>query len=200
LTDFIQSGLYDRRREFFKTESPSMDILISSNLERLLFELSGRNAAMVTEWMGKLTHLGWYSIPGEVLKQLQGLFYGGFADQTETLEAIRMAFTTQRYLMDPHTAVGYGVLQKYRKDTGDQTPALLTSTASPFKFNRAVLEALDRNTGDKDEFMLLQELSELSGLPVPEKLAELKELPELHPDVCAQYEMAEILYRFLGMH
>jgi threonine synthase len=199
LTDFIRTGLYDRRRDFFKTESPSMDILISSNLERLLFELSGRNAPMVTEWMGKLNREGWYSIPAEVLKQLQELFYGGFADQTETLEAIRMAFTAQGYLMDPHTAVGYWVLQKYRNETGDQTPALLTSTASPFKFNRSVLEALDRKPGDKDEFMLLQELSELSGLPVPEKLAELKELPERHTDVCAQDEMAEVLYRFLGM-
>jgi threonine synthase len=102
--------------------------------------------------------------------------------------------------MDPHTAVGYWVLQMYRQETGDETPALLTSTASPFKFNRAVLEALGRNPGDKDEFILLQELSELSGLPVPEKLAELEELPELHTDVCAQDEMADVLYRFLRMH
>jgi len=199
LTDFMRTGLYDRRREFFKTESPSMDILISSNLERLLFELSTRNPALVSEWMGQLSEQGWYSIPADILKPLQGLFYGGFADQRETLSAIRTAFETQKYLMDPHTAVGYWVLQMYRQETGDETPALLTSTASPFKFNRAVLEALGRNPGDKDEFILLQELSELSGLPVPEKLAELEELPELHTDVCAQSEMDQVLYRFLGM-
>ena len=141
LTDFISTGTYDRRREFFKTESPSMDILISSNLERLLFELSGRNPVRISEWMGKLNQQGLYSIPEEVLKRLQGLFYGGFADPQETLRAIRRAFERHEYLMDPHTAVGYWVLQKYRKETGDETPALLTSTASPFKFNRAVLEA-----------------------------------------------------------
>jgi threonine synthase len=200
LTDFMRTGVYDRRREFFKTESPSMDILISSNLERLLFELSTRNPALVSEWMGQLGLQGWYSIPADTLKPLQGLFYGGFADQRETLSAIRKAFETQKYLMDPHTAVGYWVLQMYRQETGDETPALLTSTASPFKFNRAVLEALGRNPGEKDEFELLQDLARVSGLPVPEKLAELQGLPELHTDVCAQNEMDQVLYRFLGVN
>jgi len=199
LTDFIRTGVYDRRREFFKTESPSMDILISSNLERLLFELGGRDPARVSEWMGRLNQEGRYSIPAEILRRLQGLFYGGFADEQDTLQAIRLAFESQDYLMDPHTAVGYRVLQKYRQETGDQTPALLTSTASPFKFNRAVLEALGRNPGEKDEFILLEEVGEISGLAVPGKLAELKVLPELHPGVCAQDQMARALYRFLGM-
>ena len=199
LTDFINTGTYDRRREFFKTESPSMDILISSNLERLLFELSGRNPVRVSEWMGKLNQQGLYTIPGEVLKRMQSLFTGGFADQQETLESIRLAFERHEYLMDPHTAVGYWVLQKYRQETGDRTPALLTSTASPFKFSRAVLEALGRNPGARDEFLLLQELGELSGMEVPAKLAELKDLPELHAGVCAQNEMAAALDRFLGM-
>jgi len=199
LTDFIHSGTYDRRREFFKTESPSMDILISSNLERLLFELGGRNPVKVSEWMENLNQEGRYSIPGEVLKRLQSLVYGGFADQQETLEAIRLAFERHEYLMDPHTAVGYWVLQKYRRETGDETPALLTSTASPFKFNRAVLEALGRNPGDQNEFILLEELSEISGLAVPAKLAEIRDLPELHPGVCSQNEMARALYRFLEM-
>ena len=198
LTDFINTGTYDRRREFFKTESPSMDILISSNLERLLFELSGRNPLRVSDWMEKLNQQGWYSIPEEVLKNLQSLFYGGFAGQEEILRAIRLAFERHEYLMDPHTAVGYWVLQKYRQETGDQTPALLTSTASPFKFNRAVLEALGRNPGDRDEFILLKELGGLSGAAVPAKLAELENLPELHPGVCAQNEMARELFRFLG--
>jgi threonine synthase len=200
LTDFIRTGVYDRRREFFKTESPSMDILISSNLERLLFELAGRQSSRVCEWMQKLTTQGWYEISGEPLDQLQSLFYGGFADQRETLRAIREAFTGQGYLMDPHSAVGYSVLQRYREETGDCSPALLASTASPFKFNRAVLEALGRVTASKDEFSLLEELSALSGQPVPAKLAELKSLPEIHRGVCGQQEMVTVLYHFLGLN
>ncbi len=199
LTDFIRTGVYDRRREFFKTESPSMDILISSNLERLLFELAGRRSSRVCEWMQQLTTQGRYAIPAEPLDQLQSLFYGGFADQRETLRAIQEAFTKHGYLMDPHSAVGYGVLQRYREETGDRSPALLASTASPFKFNRAVLEALGRVTASRDEFALLTELSVLRGQPVPAKLAELNSLPEIHRGVCAQQEMAGVLCRFLGL-
>jgi len=199
LTDFIRTGVYDRRREFFKTESPSMDILISSNLERLLFELADRQSSTVRGWMEQLTTQGRYEIPGEPLGRLQSLFYGAFADQPETLRTIREAFARRRYLMDPHSAVGYSVLQRYREETGDRSPALLASTASPFKFNRAVLEALGRTTAAADEFSLLRELSDVSGQPVPAKLAELKSLPEIHREVCAQQEMAGVIYRFLGL-
>ena len=197
LTEFIRTGVYDRRREFFKTESPSMDILISSNLERLLFELSSRKADVVTQWMKELSLQGWYKIDPRGLGELQKLFYGGFADREETLAAIRQAFQKQGYLMDTHTAVGYSVLQKYREETGDGTPALLASTASPFKFNRAVLEALRRETSGKDEFTLLDELSAMTGQPVPAKLGELKSLPELHREVCGREEMAGALLQFL---
>ena len=197
LTEFIRTGVYDRRREFFKTESPSMDILISSNLERLLFELSSRKADVVTQWMKELSLQGWYKIDPRGLGELQKLFYGGFADREETLAAIRQAFQKQGYLMDTHTAVGYSVLQKYREETGDGTPALLASTASPFKFNRAVLEALGRETSGKDEFTLLDELSAMTGQPVPAKLGELKSLPELHREVCGREEMAGALLQFL---
>jgi len=199
LTDFIRTGIYDRRREFFKTDSPSMDILISSNLERLLFELAGRDWSQVRAWMEKLAGLGWYTLSPEALDQLQSLFFGGFADRQETLGAIREAFAKQGYLMDPHTAVGYSVWQRYRKETGDRSPILLTSTASPFKFNRAVLEALGRQAADKDEFSLLEEVSFLSGQDVPSQLAELKRLPELHREVCEKQEMAQVLCRFLGV-
>jgi threonine synthase len=199
LTDFIRTGIYDRRRDFYKTESPSMDILISSNLERLLFELAGRQSARVCEWMEKLAVQGWYAIPAEARQQLQTLFYGGFADRRETLWAIREAFEKQGYLMDPHTAVGYSVLQRYRGETGDTSPILLASTASPFKFNRAVLEALGRLPSSGDEFSLLQELSVLSGQPLPAKLAELSSLPEIHQGVCEKNEMGRVLYRFLGL-
>jgi threonine synthase len=197
LTDFIRTGVYDRRREFLKTESPSMDILISSNLERLLFELVGRNPGEVSNWMSQLSTQGWYRIPKDALDQLQPLFYGGFADHKETSIAIGRAFKDYGYLMDPHSGVGYSVLRKYWKETGDTRPVVLASTASPFKFNRAVLEAIGRDTSDKDEFTLLQELSSLIGQPVPARLAELKSLPELHRGVCEKHEMANILYQFL---
>jgi len=197
LTEFIRTGVYDRRREFFKTESPSMDILISSNLERLLFELSGRKADVVGQWMKELGARGWYKIDPRGLEELQKLFYGGFADQRDTLAAIRQAYQGQGYLMDTHTAVGYSVLQKYREETGDGTPALLASTASPFKFNQAVLEALGRDISGKDEFTLLDELSAVSGQPVPAKLVELKSLPELHGGVCEKEDMAGALLRLL---
>jgi threonine synthase len=140
---------------------------------------------------------GRYKIDQRGLEELQKLFYGGFADQKDTLAAIRKAFEKQGYLMDTHTAVGYSVLQRYREETGDGTPALLASTASPFKFNQAVLEALGRDTSGKDEFTLLEELSAISGQPVPVKLAELKSLPELHGGVCEKQEMGEALLQFL---
>ncbi len=197
LTDFIRQGVYDRRREFYRTESPSMDILISSNLERLLFELSGRNPALVCEWIKDLETQGWYCLPDEKISYLQSYFYGGFADRQETFQAIRDTFNYHGYLLDPHTAVGYHVLRQYREETGDSTPALLAATASPFKFNVAVLEALGRETKGKDEFYLLAELSALSGKPVPLKLAELQTLPEIHKDVCRREEMAAVIWRFL---
>ncbi len=199
LTDFIRTGLYDRRREFYKTESPSMDILISSNLERLLYEMVDRNSASVSDWMNKLATQGWYSIPLDALDQLRSLFYGGFADHSETTAAIKEAFERHGYLLDPHSAVGYSVLNKYRKETGDNRPTLLASTASPFKFNRAVLEALGQDTLGKDEFALLRELSFVTGQPVPVRLAELKSLPEIHTRVCGKQEMDRTLCQFLGI-
>jgi len=199
LNDFIRTGIYDRRREFYKTDSPSMDILISSNLERLLFELVDRNPGWVSDWMHQLSAQGWYSIPDEVLDRLRSLFYGGFADQRATSNAIKEVYEKHGYLMDPHSAVGYSVLQRFREETVDATPTVLASTASPFKFNQAVLEALGQDTSGKDEFSLLRELSVLSGRPVPATLSELKALPELHKGVCEKQEMADTLYQFLGI-
>jgi threonine synthase len=199
LADFIRSGIYDRRREFYKTESPSMDILISSNLERLLFELADRNTGSILDWMNKLTTQGWYRISHDALDRLQSLFYGGFADRLDTSKAIKEVFEKYGYFLDPHSAVGYSVLQKFRGETGDQSPTILASTASPFKFNRAVLEAIGRNTSHKGEFSLLQELSSITGHAVPEKLAELKLLPEIHQGVCEKEGMAKVILKFLGI-
>jgi threonine synthase len=199
LADFIRSGIYDRRREFYKTESPSMDILISSNLERLLFELADRKTGSILDWMSKLATQRWYQISDEALDRLQALFYGGFADRSDTSKSIKEVFEKYGYLLDPHSAVGYSVLQKYREETGDHTPTVLASTASPFKFNRAVLEAIGRDTSHKDEFSLLQELSSIIGQVVPAKLAELKFLPEIHQGVCEKEGMAKVILKFLGI-
>jgi threonine synthase len=199
LTDFIRTGIYDRRREFYKTESPSMDILISSNLERLLFELADRKVESILDWMSQLATQGWYQISHEALDRLQTLFYGGFADRSDTSKSIKEVFEKYGYLLDPHSAVGYSVLQKYREETGDHTPTVLASTASPFKFNRAVLEAIGRATSRKDEFSLLQELSSVIGQAVPAKLAELRSLPEIHQGVCQKEGMAKVILKFLGL-
>ena len=199
LADFIRSGVYDRRREFYKTESPSMDILISSNLERLLFELADRKAGPILDWMNRLTTQGWYQISHDALERLQSVFYGGFADRADTSKSIKEAFDKYGYLLDPHSAVGYSVLQKYREETGDTTPAVLASTASPFKFNRAVLEAIGRDTSHKDEFSLLQELSSITEQVIPEKLAELRSLTEIHQGVCEKEGMAKVILKFLGI-
>jgi threonine synthase len=174
--------------------------LISSNLERLLFELAGRKPESIRDWMNKLATQGYYRIPKEALEGLQSLFYGGFADPFETSRAIKEAFKDYGYVMDPHSAVGYSVLKRYREETGDAKQTLLASTASPFKFNRAVLKALGLNTADRDEFSLLMELSALIGQPVPVKLAELNSLPELHTEACEKEEIAKVLYRFLKIN
>jgi threonine synthase len=199
LTDFIRSGIYDKRREFYKTESPSMDILVSSNLERLLFELADRKAEQILNWMRKLVTEGWYQISDNALDQLQSLFYGNFADPFDTAKAIKEAFEKFGYLMDPHSAVGYSVLQKFREETGDETFTLLVSTASPFKFNRAVLNGIGIDTSNKDEFSLLQELSSILGQTVPARLAELKSLPEIHQGMCEKQGMANVILKFLGI-
>ena len=176
-----------------------MDILISSNLERLLFELADRKAGSILDWMSKLTTQGWYQISRDALDRLQSLFYGGFADRLDTSKSIKEVFEKYGYLMDPHSAVGYSVLQKFREETGDMTPTVLASTASPFKFNRAVLDAIGRDTSDKDEFALLQELSSIIGQAVPEKLAGLKFLPEIHQGVCEKEAMAKVILEFLDI-
>jgi threonine synthase len=200
ITDFIHSGIYDKRRDFYKTESPSMDILVSSNLERLLFELADRKAKFILDWMSKLVTQGWYQISNDAVNKLQSLFYGGFAAPFDTSRAIKEVFEKYGYLMDPHSAVGYSVLQKFREETGDMTRTILVSTASPFKFSRAVLKALGRDTSNKDEFSLLQDLSSIIGQIVPAGLAELKSLPEIYQAVCEKEGMTKVILQFLGIN
>ncbi|MDR3085970.1 MAG: threonine synthase [Christensenellaceae bacterium] len=182
LFDFIQTGRYDTNREFYKTSSPSMDILVSSNLERLLYEFSGRDDVLIRSLMGELGQKGAYALPDGMLKSLRESFSAGWASDEMAAEAIKACFDEHGYLMDPHTAVGFVAAREYQRATGDQTPMVLVSTASPYKFSRDVLVALKgaEFTRALDEFACADALEEISGLQMPKSLSELKTKPILH--------------------
>lgn len=177
LTDFIQSGTYDKNRPFYLTTSPSMDILISSNLERLLYLLSGRNDAEVRGYMAALAKDGKYTVSPGLHRAIAAEFACGFADDAGAAETIRRTFEERRYLADPHTAVAIAVYEAYKRSTGDCTPAVIASTASPFKFSRSVLKALGEDTSGS-EFDLIDRLADISGLTIPSRLAGLRDMAE----------------------
>ena len=187
LADFFDSGTYDADREFFKTDSPSMDILISSNLERLLYEYADRNADKVKEWMKQLNEDTVFSIGVKRSKELKKIFWADYADDEMTAAEIRRVFDRNEYLMDPHTAVASHVLQQYRMKTGDQTTAVIVSTASPYKFAPDVAAALlgADAVEDLDFFACAKRLEKLSGVAIPKQIHELRELPVRHNATCA---------------
>ena len=173
LTDFINTGTYDRNRTFYNTISPSMDILVSSNLERMLFELSGRNDKLVRDYMGQLAEYGSYRVDSSIRTKLRQTFSAGCCDDDQTRAMIARMWKEQSYLIDPHTAVAFHVLDEYRKNTGDDTVTVTVSTASPFKFCSSVLAAL----GVKDHkpgIEILDQLTQFTGVPTPAPLAGLK--------------------------
>ena len=176
LTDFFRSGgTYDRNRPFHTTISPSMDILISSNLERLLFLVSGYNDAMVADLMKQLNETGKYSVPADVFETIGNQFEGGFCDDVQTKQTIAQLFDEKKYLADTHTAVAVKVYEDYRERTGDTTPTVIASTASPFKFCQSVISALGGTvSGDGTE--LLDQLHDMTGAPIPAPLAALSGL------------------------
>lgn len=174
LTDFISTGTYDRNRHFYTTVSPSMDILISSNLERLLYDLCGENDKQVAEWMGQLSETGRYTVTPAVKEALDDVFAAGFCDDRRTEETIGKLFKESRYLIDTHTAVAAAVLEDYRRRTGDETPAAVVSTASPYKFCQAVLDALGEN-GQVSGLEAVEKLAERTAVPAPRPLTELKD-------------------------
>lgn len=174
LTDFIQTGAYDRNRPFYNTLSPSMDILVSSNLERLLLALTGETG-QVANWMDQLKETGRYQVDDRVLAKLQREFAAGFCDDAQTSAQIAKTWKEKGYLIDPHTAVAFHVLEEYRTKTGDETPALVVSTASPFKFCGGVLTALGVEPAKQAQGLaILDQLSQVTGCPVPAPLAGLK--------------------------
>lgn len=173
LTDFLTTGVYNRNRPFHATISPSMDILISSNLERLLYHISGEDDGQIREWFGALASEGKYEVTDEVKAVLKEEFYAGCCDDTETKACIKDIYNKYSYTCDTHTAVAVKVYNDYKAATGDETKTIIASTASPYKFSGSVLEAIEINT-DSDEFELVEKLAEASKIPVPASLAELK--------------------------
>lgn len=188
LTDFFSTGTYDRNRSFHLTASPSMDILISSNLERLLWLMSGQDGEAVSALMHSLSERGSYTVDGALKAKLSERFWAGCCDDVQTAETIRETFEKHGYLCDTHTAVAVRVYRDYCRQTGDRTPTVIASTASPFKFAGSVLSALGRQT-DGDDFALLERLSAVSGLPVPAGLAALRTAPERFGRVIAPADM-----------
>ncbi|MCR4399699.1 MAG: threonine synthase [Syntrophomonadaceae bacterium] len=202
LTDFIRSGVYDRNRPFYQTISPSMDILVSSNLERLLYSLSGRDAAAVRGWMEQLSSCGRYQVDEGVRQRLQQLFWSDFASDEEARQEIRRTFACTGYLLDPHTAVGSVVYRKYLEASGDnRTPTLLAGTASPFKFARDVAEAVlpPETCQGRDEFQLMELLADRCGAPVPAGLQGLRDKPVRHGRTVEPAGMASLVRALLGL-
>jgi len=174
LTDFINTGVYNKKREFHLTSSPSMDILISSNLERLLFHIAGEDSEKLGAWMNDLNANGVYEIDAETKNTMKKLFCGGYCDDDETAEMIKKLFAEKNYLADTHTAVAVGVYEKYLTETGDKTPAVIASTASPFKFADSVCAALGAEI-ISDSFQQLEILENISGEKAQSQLKNLKE-------------------------
>ena len=191
LTDFIRTGTYDRRRPLHKTQSPSMDILVSSNLERLLYLLSG-DTALVAELMGKLNADGIYTVPGDLLEAIHSQFWAGCCDDAGARAAIGKVFKDHGYLCDPHTATGWAVAEDYVNQTGDTRPMVVLSTASPYKFPAAVLEAIGGDMSG-DEFAQMERLEALSGMPIPKNLSGLKEKAERHTGVIDKEAMLDFV-------
>ena len=192
LTDFLQTGIYDRKRDFYQTMSPSMDILISSNLERLLYHLT-EDTAEVAAWMKQLTEVGKYDA-SRLLPALKENFWAAFADDAATEQEIRAVYERTHYTLDTHTAVAYRAAEAYRRETGDTRPMIVLSTASPYKFGASVLHALGEDTAGMDEFAQMERLHARSGMAVPPRLAALRTASVLHKGICAKDDMrAEVL-------
>lgn len=201
LTDFIKTGTYNKNRAFHTTISPSMDILISSNLERFLYDLTDRDDSVVSDWMTQLNTTGEYKVSDAVMKKMTELFDAGCSDDDETMAAIKAVSDKYGYVMDTHTAVAKSVYDKYAAATGDKTKTVIASTASPFKFNQSVLIALEGHNAvaGKSEFELLEILAEKSGMKIPESLYALKNKDVVFKLVFEKDQMEQIVSDFLNV-
>ncbi|MBQ9941779.1 MAG: threonine synthase [Christensenellaceae bacterium] len=197
LTDFFDSGRYVTQRTFFKTTSPSMDILISSNLERLLFEITDRDANLVKEWMESLSREGEYAIDGGLHRTMGDEFYADFADDVHGADVIRRVYRDHNYLMDTHTAVAQAVYEKYVARTGDQTATITASTASPFKFVQDVLYAITKEKVE-DPFEAADRLCQVTGAKLPAQIAELRTAQPRFKDVANKEDLPGMILKSIG--
>lgn len=196
LTDFLTSGEYDKNRSFFTTTSPSMDILISSNLERLLYHISGNDDKLITDLMCCLQSTGKYSVSNEMLNSIKADFAAGFASE----EQVKATIKDHGYLFDTHTSVAVRVYEDYVKNESDDIPTVIDSTASPYKFPKSVYTAkLGITEFDGDEFKALEELNALTGVEIPEPIKALKDKPVRFTDVCNKENMSEMVFKLLNL-
>lgn len=198
LYDFFATGEYDRNREFVLTNSPSMDILISSNLERLIYRIAGNSAKKNAELMASLKETGKYTITDDMKAALSD-FYGNYATEEEDASTIKKLYDDTGYVIDTHTAVAAAVHDKYVKETGDTTKAVIASTASPYKFTRSVMNAIDSKYDSMTDFELVDELCKLSNVDVPQAIEDIRTAPVLHNTVCEVNEMCDNVKRILGI-
>ncbi len=198
LYDFFRTGTYDRNREFVLTSSPSMDILISSNLERLIYRIAGEDAGKNQELMAALNSRGTYEITEQMREGLKD-FYGNYATEQETAEEINRLYRTCGYVIDTHTAVASAVYRKYQEETGDRTKTVIASTASPFKFTRSVMKAIDEKYDAMGDFALVDELSALAKVEVPKAIEEIRTAPTVHDRQCDVDGMKDVVKDFLRM-
>ncbi len=199
LYDFFETGVYDKNRDFILTSSPSMDILISSNLERLIYLIGGKDDAKNNALMNDLKNTGKYVIDSAMKAGLDS-FEAGFASEKQCFDKIKSLYDNTGYVIDTHTAVAGAVYDEYVKKTGDRTPAVIASTASPYKFMGSVMKAIDADKYSSiDDFNLIDELSKVSGTNVPRAVLDIKNAPVLHDTVCEVDEMKDEVVKFLGI-
>ncbi|NPV52132.1 MAG: threonine synthase [Firmicutes bacterium] len=200
LVDFMRTGVYTRKRRFVQTISPSMDILVSSNLERLLFELTGHNGKLVRQWMHDLAGTGTYEVDSDVKGALTELFWADYATEAETIATIKAVYDSYHYVLDTHTAVGKNVHDKYVAATQDRRKTILASTASPFKFAGSVVKAIagEEQIQGQSEFDLLRVLADIGNMPIPEGLRDLEFKSPRHTIECAPAEMRNVVMQLLS--
>lgn len=200
LTDFLQTGKYDKNRAFYTTTSPSMDILISSNLERLLYHTSGCNDKIVTDLMSQLAEKGEYVISDELKAEISAVFDAGFASEEEVSDTIKSHFEKYNYLCDTHTAVAVKVYDNFVSSGKSDIPTVIDSTASPYKFSASVLNAVStENTADLNEFEMVDELNRVTGADIPKPLASLKDKTVRFNDVCNKEDMSKMVFKLLDL-
>ena len=198
LFDFFETGVYDKNREFILTTSPSMDILISSNLERLIFKIAGEDAKATADMMAALASAGKYTITEDMKAQMKD-FVGGWASEEKTAAEIKRVYEKTGYVMDTHTAVASAVYHDYKEKTGDTTKTVVASTASPYKFGTSVMGAIDDKYQGMDDFALIDELSKVSKTQVPKAVEEIRSAPVLHDTVCETEDMQKTVEKILGL-